>query len=67
MLPFLHSVSKSKQNSQVFMCLCVSILMLFFAIKRMNTKIGEAIFILHVQVLFEYQMEKRIKKLCYFN
>lgn len=41
--------------------------MLFFAIKRMNTKIGEAIFILHVQVLFEYQMEKRIKKLCYFN
>lgn len=54
--------------------------MLFFAIKRMNTKIGEAIFILHVPVsfgeaifilhvpvLFEYQMEKRIKKLCYFN
>lgn len=41
--------------------------MLFFAIKRMNAKIGEAIFILHVQVLFEYQMEKRIKKLCYFN
>lgn len=41
--------------------------MLFFAIKRMNTKIGEAIFILHVPVLFKYQMEKRIKKLCYFN
>lgn len=55
--------------------------MLFFAIKRMNAKIGEAIFILHVPVsfgeaifilhhvavLFEYQMEKRIKRLCYFN
>lgn len=54
--------------------------MLFFAIKRMNTKIGEAIFILHVPVsfgeaifilhvavLFEYQMENRIKRLCYFN
>lgn len=56
--------------------------MLFFAIKRMNTKIGEAIFILHhvpvlfgeaifilhhVPVLFKYQMEKRIKRLCYFN
>lgn len=41
--------------------------MLFFAIKRMNTKIGEAIFILHVQVLFKYQMENRIKRLCYFN
>lgn len=27
----------------------------------MNTKIGEAIFILHVQVLFKYQMENRIK------
>lgn len=46
----------------------------------MNTKIGEAIFILHVPVsfgeaifilhvavLFEYQMENRIKRLCYFN
>lgn len=62
-----HFYTLLARANRIHKFLCVSILMLFFAIKRMNTKIGEAIFILHVQVLFEYQMEKRIKKLCYFN